>query len=198
MVNKVFGIGFQKTGTSTLRSALEVLDFSVKGGGRELVKPLLRGEIAPVYDVVDKFDAFEDHPWPMLYKDLDEKYPGSKFILTLRDDDSWLKSVVNHLGFLPDEMQTLTYGFGAPLGYEDMYLEKYQTHNRDVLAYFKDRPQDLLVIDFSNGASWEKLCAFLFKDIPDAPFPHENKRSYHNSTRMLQFPIRLLIGLFRR
>lgn len=198
MINKIFGIGYQKTGTSTLKDALMTLGINVKGGGRELVKPLLRGEIAPVYDVVDQFDAFEDHPWPLLYKDLDEKYPGSRFILTLRDEDKWLKSVVNHLGFLPDDMQKLTYGVSFPLGNEDIFLEKYRAHNRDVLAYFKDRPKDLLVVDWSDGSGWDVLCPFVERDIPDVAFPHTNKGTYRASTPILRAPLKAAIQLFRK
>ena len=36
------------------------------------------------YAMVDRFDAFEDNPWPVLYKELDARFPGSKFILTRR------------------------------------------------------------------------------------------------------------------
>jgi len=198
MVNKIFGIGFQKTGTTTLRSAFEALGYSVKGGGRDLVKPLQKGDLIPVYKVVDQYDSFEDHPWPLLYRDLDKKYPDSKFILTIRDDDKWLKSVVNHLGFLPDEMQTLTYGVGFPVGYEDVFLNKYQQHNQEVLEYFKDRPQDLLVVNWEDNDGWENLCAFLDNDIPDMPFPHERKGVYGKRTDFVKKFIGATIRKFRK
>ncbi len=40
------------------------------------------------YELVAQYDAFQDNPWPIIYKGLDVKYPDSKFILMLRDPDS--------------------------------------------------------------------------------------------------------------
>jgi hypothetical protein len=46
-----------------------------------------------------------------------------------------------------------------------------ETHQRNVLWYFQDRPSDLLMFDLCGGDGWEKLCSFLGKPIPDQPFP---------------------------
>ena len=43
------------------------------------------------------------------------------------------------------------------------------------MKYFRERPQDLLVLDFAKGDGWEKLCRFLGADIPESEFPHANK-----------------------
>lgn len=177
-IPKVFGIGFQKTATTTLLEALRRLGYRCKDGGKALIPALQRGDLAPVFEVVDQYDAFEDNPWPLLYRELDARYPGSKFILTQRNEVDWLNSVVNHLGFGPDPMQKLVYGVGFPAGFEDVFLERYRRHNAAVQAHFADRPGDLLVVDFCAGAGWQELCAFLGHEIPDAPFPHSNKRPY--------------------
>jgi hypothetical protein len=66
---------------------------------------------------------------------------------------------------------------GCPEGNEDIYLERYERHNREVLEYFKDRPGDLLVFDIPKDVGWEKICNFLGHDIPNEPFPHANKAS---------------------
>ena len=55
----------------------------------------------------------------------------------------------------------------------------YEDHNKVVLEYFKDRPNDLLVFCWEDGDSWDKLCAFLRAEVPDTPIPHLNKGSYH-------------------
>lgn len=175
---KVFGIGFQKTGTTTLLAVFRALGYHCKDYGKELLPALMRGDLQPVFDVVDQHDAFEDNPWPLLYRELDAQYPGSKFILTLRDESQWIKSVVNHLGYLPDAMQKLVYGVGFPAGYEDVFLERYRRHNREVQAYFADRPEDLLVIDLCAGQGWDEICAFLGRERPDIAFPHEFKGTY--------------------
>lgn len=63
---------------------------------------------------------------------------------------------------------------GSPLGSEYIYSERFDRHNKEAVEYFKNRPQDLLVIDITKGDGWEKLCPFLNKDIPDVPFPKSN------------------------
>jgi hypothetical protein len=178
MTGKVFGIGFQKTATTTLKWALYALGYDVKGGGFEMVPELAKGNLQPAFDMADQFDAFENHPWPNLFREMDARYPGSKFILTLRDEESWIKSVVNHFGFVPDIMQKYTYGVGFPAGYEDLYLARYRQHNADVRAHFKDRPGDLLELNLIEDPSWDALCRFLDKPVPEKPFPYENKGSY--------------------
>ena len=175
---KVFGIGFQKTGTTSLGTAFRALGYKMEGGGRKFVPALREGDLSQVFEVADRNDAFEDNPWPLLYRELDECYPGSKFILTIRDEKDWLQSVVNHLGFGPDPMQKFVYGVGFPSGFEDVFLERYRRHNREVLAYFAERPDDLLMVDFSTGAGWEALCGFLGHDIPDREFPHNFRGIY--------------------
>ena len=56
-------------------------------------------------------------------------------------------------------------------------LAVYRKHRQGILEYFKDRPEDLLIMDFAYGDGWDKLCSFLSKEIPDEPFPHANKRN---------------------
>jgi hypothetical protein len=72
-------------------------------------------------------------------------------------------------------MRTWIYGVGSPEGNEAVYLDRYNGHNRDVLAHFAGRPDDLLVMDLAKGDGWETLAPFLGKPVPDAPFPHANK-----------------------
>ena len=95
-INKVFCIGFQKTGTKTLHKALETLVYKVCGCRHVLIDPLKRDDWQPVLEMVEENDAFEDNPWPLLYKRLDQEFPNSRFILTIRDNDKWLRSVVNY------------------------------------------------------------------------------------------------------
>ncbi len=183
---KVFGIGFHKTGTSTLGQALSQLEFKVCGAKTALAKELSVHNFESVWHLVDQFNAFQDNPWPLLYKELDRKYPGSKFILTIREEDRWINSVVNHFGNDQTEMRTLIYGKGSPKGNEDQYLKTYRTHNQTVIEYFKDRPKDFLLLSWENGDGWGKLCPFLEKPIPQKPFPHSNKGSYTLHEKLLR------------
>lgn len=175
MKPKVFCIGFHKTGTTSLAEALRILAYRVTGPNGVKDPDIARNVQAMADALTQQFDAFQDNPWPLLYRRMDEKFPGSKFILTRRDTDAWIKSQVRHFGRRETPMRRWIYGVGCPEGNEDTYVRRYETHNTEVLAYFKDRPGDLLVMDLSKNDGWEKLCPFLGAEIPQVPFPHANK-----------------------
>lgn len=175
MKPKVFCIGFHKTGTSSLAYALKTLGYRVTGAaGRH--DPDIANHVLPMaFELVEQYDAFQDNPWPIIYKELDKKYPGSKFILTRRNPESWIRSQVKHFGHRDTEMRKWIYGVGHPADNEEVYLKRYNEHYKEVFDYFKNRPDDLLVMDFSAGDGWDKLCPFLNCDIPKKTFPHANK-----------------------
>ena len=54
-------------------------------------------------------------------------------------------------------------------------IKVYKEHIKNVKKYFKGRPKDLLIIDFSKNEGWKEICEFLGKDIPNSSFPHANK-----------------------
>jgi hypothetical protein len=173
---KIIGVGFQKTGTSTLRDALKILNYSVKDTSTRALIPILKNDYKKVLKIIDKFDAIEDTPWYIIYKELDKLLPGSKFILTIRDEQSWYKSVSRHIGNLRSAHHEWIYGKGKglPKDYKENTINVYNNHNKKVVEYFKNRPNDLLIIDFTKGDRWDKLCKFLDKDIPKEVFPHAN------------------------
>lgn len=172
---KVFGIGFQKTATTSLAMALRVLGYRVTGPNG-VNDPDIGQKVHTLTDkLVARFDAFQDNPWPLLYQRLDKQFPSSKFILTIRPADRWIKSVVRHFGTQSTPMRKWIYGVGFPLGNEDTYVARYERHNREVLDYFQNRLDDLLVMRITEGDGWEKLCPFLGLNPPPCPFPHVNK-----------------------
>ena len=175
---KIFCIGFQKTGTSSLGRALDDLGYSVCGAVG-LNEPELDDtrvdEITRRH--LPQFDAFQDNPWPILYRELDKRYPGSKFILTVRDTESWLRSASRHFGTTHHPMQQWIYGVGYPVGNEQIFIERYESHNREVVDYFRDRSGDLLVLDLTTDG-WPELSRFLGKPVREGVFPHANKGSW--------------------
>lgn len=179
MDGKIIGVGFQKTGTSTLREALEIMGYRVKDTTPRALIPILRGNEKKLMRMLNNFDAMEDTPWYRIYKDLDRMYPGSKFILTKRDTESWYKSVSLHIGNLPAAHHEWIYGRGK--GIVSLYPENtksvYEKHNAEVIDYFKNRSEDLLVLNFTKGDGWKELCGFLGREVPEYPFPHNNKTS---------------------
>jgi hypothetical protein len=174
MKTKVFGIGFHKTGTTSLANALSYLGYRVTGPNG-VDNPNIAVEVYEMaFDLANRFDAFQDNPWPILYKELDQKFPGSKFILTLRPSEGWMRSVVNHFNEEETPMREWIYGVGYPKGNENVYIARYERHNREVIEYFKDRTEQLLVLNITAGEGWAKLCPFLGQAVPAIPFPCAN------------------------
>ena len=176
MVNKVFCIGFHKTGTTSLGAALSLLGFRVCGPVGVHDASIADRAQALAKDRLPHFDAFQDNPWPVLYPFLDRECPGSKFILTIRDPDAWVASACRHFGSDDTPMRTWIYGVGHPVGHEQTYKRVYLAHNEAVLRYFAKRGKDLLVMNITEGDGWWELCDFLNVATPNEPFPKLNQR----------------------
>ena len=178
--DKVFCLGFQKTSTTSIGKALTFLGYQVCGyyPFRDFDKPGEFDEIAFIkrlFDLADTHDGFKDTPWPVFYKELDERYQGSKFILIIRNTDSWIKSVVQDFQAWGNAIHNYIYGVPFPQGHEDVFIERYETHNREVQEYFSNRPNDLLVLHLNKGeVNWKSICDFLGVDTPDRDWPRAN------------------------
>jgi len=160
---KVFCVGYVKTGLSSLYNALNILGYrSVR---------LLRGCVESKEGWVEyikkcNYDAYVDYPIfeDDLFQKIDKVLPNSKFILTLRDEKSW---EISYKNFFNVSQENLKIG-----------KQKYNNHTKNVIAYFKDKPEQLLVMNIIDGDGWEKLCSFLNKPFPKKPFPYKNKQKY--------------------
>ena len=171
---KVFCVGFQKTGTTSIQYALSKLGYRV--GGVFPVNDLQRREqmFKRAIELLPQFDAFGDNPWCLYYRELDEAVPGSKFILTTRDPETWYASACKHFGTTYSLLHEWIYGEPVPVGNKSLYIDRLLRHNREVLAYFADRPQDFLEFDVTAGHGWPELCGFIGKRVPREPFPRLN------------------------
>lgn len=181
---KVFGIGMPKTGTKTLGDCFQELGFKHRSFDMRLAAEAKRGELQNVLAEAEKYETFEDWPWFFLYRELDRRFPNSLFVLTLRKDvDAYLTSLKKH-----HERQGIRRkDFVQPPWWDDVFgfppdqwdyaksALRYERHNQAVLEYFKDRPQDLLVVSWERGDGWDSLCRFLDKPVPRKPFPHMNR-----------------------
>ena len=177
MNTKIFCIGFHKTGTTSLAEALRTLGYRVTGPNGVTDPDIAQNVFSMTDALVEEYDAFQDNPWPIIYKELDVKYADSKFILTVRSSESWIKSQIRHFGRRETPMREWIYGAGCPEGNEDIYVSRFERHNREVIDYFGDRPDDLLVFPLTQRGGWNSLCSFLGKDVPNEPFPHANEAS---------------------
>jgi hypothetical protein len=186
----VFGIGMQKTGTTSLHHAFQTLGLdswhwkSNRQAWRIWCEMNNRGRS----NLLEQSYALCDNPIPMLYQKLDKAYPGSKFILTMLSDEAWLKSAE----CLFDPCRNPYYDwdkqpfshlihealYGRRTFDKTVFLRRYHCHNDGVMRYFRDRPGDLLSMNMSeltSPACWAKLCLFLNKPVPDVPYPHAHK-----------------------
>lgn len=157
----IFGIGMNKTGGSSLKLALRALGFRCMQGARLLKRAMRENAgkaVSPLYPYDENHDAFVDSPINVNFKLLDAAYPGSRFILTIRDREAWLVSRVAQFG-----------------GTREEHEKKWQKHMVDVYQHFSNRQEDLLVYDLCGGEGWTPLCNFLKVSVPTEPIPWVNK-----------------------
>lgn len=182
---KVFCIGLSKTGTRSLHDALQLLGLrSVHWGGPDLQTAVRRGpEIKqaveraladgrPLLDDVEDADAYSDIlALTENFDVLDAQYPGSRFILTVRDTEEWIESRRRHVeANVAMHARGEYHGSFLEIDLEGWRLEA-EAHERRVRSHFAGRRRDLLVMDISAGDGWEVLCPFLGLAVPDLPFP---------------------------
>jgi hypothetical protein len=173
---KVFCIGMHKTGTTSLGRALELLDYRVCGPVGYRKPDIAQTLWETARELIDDYDSFHNNPWALLYRELDQHAPGSRFVLTVRPGKDWYASMLKHFGAERTPMRELIYGtgMGAPLDNEALYLARYERHNASVVEYFAGR-DDLLAVDLTAGDGWNTLCPFLGVDVPPVPFPYLNR-----------------------
>ncbi len=188
-MNKIFGIGLSKTGTSSLNAALEILGFRARHlpfmayhYGRLVLEPRQMLE----------YDAFTDTPVANCFKYLDSKYPDSKFIYTIRDKDSWLRSCEKHWGNAETDLSIVYERFklfhlrmsvyGGINFDKDRFSRAYDRHDERVRKYF-GKSNQLLILNICAGEGWQELCSFLNADIPEQAFPAKNVTALKESLR---------------
>ena len=175
---KVIGVGFHKTGTTTLGDCLIHLGYNHISCSREAFALYKASEISALLTLMDCFDSFEDWPWPFIYREAFEKYPEAKFILTTRpNEEVWFSSLTKHV--VRPMASQLTYrdhiyGCHEPAENKAPYVNKYLQHNQSIRDFFADKPNSLIEVCWENGDGWEEICSFLGHDIPNVPFPHRN------------------------
>jgi len=148
-----------------------------------------------IFRMVNYWDAFADGPWggTDLYVQLYERFPESKFILTIRDAESWYASFEKLITMFDLNVDTALASYHANGMYGSAYyfehifdiktlagnkqkiIDHYNAYNENVSNFFSKVQANFIVFDLFAGDGWEKLCAFLDKEIPNQTFPHANK-----------------------
>lgn len=181
--SKVFGIGLNKTATSSLGKYFEDLNYyhSSETYTAEKCNRFLNDKNF-LYKEVDRFDMHEDWPWPFVYQDLFFKYPNSKFILTLRESpEKWFNSLKNTSDyFAPSQTKKIFYGHSIITeDLKDTLIAQYKNHKKQVLNFFDSNKANdrLYVLNVNNNNKEIEISEFL--GIPFDPtikYPHKNKR----------------------
>lgn len=200
---KVFCIGFNKTGTTSIERALRDLGYKM-GNQRKalfLVDAYKNRNFKKIVNFCRYAEAFQDAPfsWPYTFIPLEQAYPNSKFILSIRDDaDIWHQSLVKfHSKKFGDGVNPLTkeqmlqnkrpdgktiwermtakFDLNPENPYQkDILISYYQNHNYNVLKYFRFK-KNLLVLNIKKENSYQEFCEFLNKKPQYEKFPWENK-----------------------
>lgn len=196
---KVIGAGFGRTGTLSIKTALEKLGFGPcyhmtelanNPGHGEVWLGAMRGEPVDWKWLLQNYQATVDWPACVYYKELMEAYPESKVLLTVRDPDRWYDSVNDTLFGLVKTVRALKKL--APAGrpsqprnsfiwdgtFSDRFqdreyaIEVFNRHNEEVKRYVP--ANRLLVYEAKEG--WGPLCEFLGVEVPEGEtFPHLNE-----------------------
>lgn len=208
---KVFCIGLNKTGTTSLEAALRQLDYNLgnQRKGEILIDDWAQKKYKRIIKFCETADAFQDIPFSLsdTYKVLDEHFPNSKFILTIRDDgEKWYKSLVNfHSKLYADgnripTTQDLREAFyitkGRPLKTiplifnttkdkpydKHVLIDFYYSHIENVKDYFGNSPEKLLIINVAQTKDYFRLCDFLETSPVGEGFPWLNKTSKNDTS----------------
>jgi hypothetical protein len=191
MALRVVGAGLGRTGTHSLKLALEQLlgepcYHMVEVFGRPDDVPrwqrVVDGDPGPWDDIFDGYAAAVDWPASGWWKPISDAYPDAIILLSSRSSaDAWYQSASDTIfgimktGALPDDawrrMATGMLTAFTPDVYDaEATKAAYERHNADVRA--NADPKRL--VDWHPGDGWEPICTALDVPVPDAPFPHVN------------------------
>ena len=191
---KVIGAGFGRTGTLSLKFALEMLGFDKcyhmmevqnNPGHAQQWVDAARGTLPDWHQLFEGYQASVDWPSCNYWREQLEAFPDAKVILSLRDGEAWYTSVMNTIWPISnaprdtDESklaQTLAFEniwtpiFGERMDDKEHVIAQFEAHNMRVQ---EEVPADKLLV-YRAGDGWEPLCNFLQVPIPDAPYPRTN------------------------
>jgi hypothetical protein len=195
----IIGAGFGRTGTLSLKHALEQIGYArcyhmmeVAGnpGHAALWLDVAEGRPVDLDALFEGYRATVDWPSTYYWRELATHYAGARILLSVRDPDRWYESAFETIframtdappDALPDALATqikmarrivLDETFGGRFEDRDYAISVYLAHNEAVKNAFDAKR--LLVYEVGSG--WEPLCDFLGVSIPDTEFPRVNDR----------------------
>ena len=194
MTLSVIGAGFGRTGTESIKIALEALGFGPCHHMTEIEPDSEQSRFwrdavtneSPDWDLgFSGYNATVDWPSAYWWRELSEHYPEAKILLTVRSSESWYASFSQTIQPLilrntdPDSLgRTLIQQrvFGNRIDDRDYVTRIYKDNIREVEASIA--PERLLT--YQLGSGWAPLCEFLQVPVPDIPFPRSNNTDDFN------------------
>jgi hypothetical protein len=197
MALKVVGAGFGRTGTLSLKVALEKLGC---GPCYHMAEVFPRPEHVAMWhrlafensidwdEIFGGFQATVDWPSARWWREIAAHYPDAKVLLSVRDPEAWYKSMSDTIAQpmrepAPDSApeiirlqsqmirkSVLAETFDNRFEDKAHAIEVFERHTQEVRDTID--PARLLVFDVREG--WAPLCRFLDVPIPDEPFPRLN------------------------
>jgi hypothetical protein len=188
---KVVGAGLGRTGTHSLKLALERLVdepcyHMIEVFGHPDHVPMwhqaVRGQMPDWDELFAGYGAAVDWPAAAFWKEQSEAYPDALILLSTRDSAGWWRSGDNTIfevfrtadEKMPSEwtamVKDLFHAFAGDTVDEQSAVAAYERHNADVRATAP--PERLL--EWHPGDGWAPLCSALGVAVPDEPFPHVN------------------------
>lgn len=195
----IIGAGLGRTGTDSLRAALDRLGFGPCHHMRELfAQPetivgwarAARGEHVDWGEILAGYASTVDWPSVAFWRELVDAYPNARVILTLRDPYAWYESATNtihrarfavhpeleeHLRVVERLVWQGT--FGGRFTDREHAIAVYEAHYDAVRAYVPEKR--LLEFDVRDG--WAPLCEFLAVAVPPEDFPKLNTTAAFHS-----------------
>ena len=208
---KIICAGYGKTGTKSIARALRHLGFTVFDWEEQSfdcvdhwVDVFQNGVKPDVKRVYQNADACTDFPGAFFFEEILDAFPDCKVILSEREEDSWIESLVGQLNavaavrsevvsmlsptaskmaYVYDSVLNAAYGSCNPNS-THVLRKRYRIHNHRVKSIV---PADKLLM-YSVTQGWKPLCDFLECEVPTVTFPHENiKSEIANTTMMTRF-----------
>jgi len=157
---KILGVGLSRTGTTTLAKTLQ------RSGLNIVHNPKTESELLKLKNK----DGACDIPVVAYYKKLDKLFPGSKFVYTFREEESWKDAIERFAKDKPikaqwqRQLREMVYGSNM---FDESWFDAHKRHHDDLMEYFKDRPNDIITLNIVGGDTPEKLYQFLgIKNVP--------------------------------
>lgn len=203
MALSVIGVGFGRTGTLSLKLALEILGYKPCYHMLDVIQnpdhiPIWNdaADGKPVdWDKLFKgYAAAADLPPAHFWKELMNYYPEARIVLTIRDSESWYNSAHNTIfeqsrgrdsgpGSKRTAHQDLMHKiviqqtFDERMADRDHVIKAYERRNEEIQR--RVPPERLLIFRISEG--WAPLCQFLDKSVPNESFPKTNTTAEYRS-----------------